>query len=409
MPVTLVYANWVVPITSEVIENGAVAIDYDGVVVALGSQHQMRAAFPSAPQRQVEGALLPGLVNAHVHVELSALRDTVPGGEGLVPWVQTMMPAARAIADSRSRQAMRAAAQELWDAGTAAVGDVGNGLQSVAALGAVPLQGTFFHELLGSRDGATGDALAAANEEHRALAGAGGWPGRFRYVQAPHAPYSASPSLLQRIFKATQRSGERTTIHVAEDQDEIDLLLRGVGRWPGVLAAMGVPAGQRTPGCSPVAYLALQGAFDGGKPPVLVHMTCADETDIALAADAQAPVALCPRSNLHITGRLPNVPALIRAGVRLALGTDSLASNASLSLWEEMAALTKHFPEIDPAVWLRAATDGGAFALDRPTLGSIAPGKKPGLLAVKLQTSTANLMTALTLTTRQNVTWVAKP
>jgi len=409
MTVTIIHANWVVPITSGVIEQGAVAVDAAGVIVAVGKAKDLLIEFPSAPRQQLRGAILPALVNAHTHVELSALRGLVAGGQGLVPWVQTLMPAARAIDSDEKNAAMHTAAAEMWCAGTAALGDVGNSLTSLPALASQPLQGTFFHELLGSQDTATGDAPMAARRTYEEVVQKGAWPARFTYVQAPHAPYSASPSLLRRVLANAQNLRERTTIHVAEDNDEIDLLMRGEGRWPAILSLMGVPLGERTPHLRPVPYLQAQGAFAGALSPLLVHMTFADAVDIEIAARFSAPVVLCPRSNLHITGQLPNIPALISAGVPLALGTDSLASNGSLSLWDEMATLAKHFPEVNCAHWLQAATHGGAMALDRPGLGSIAPGKKPGILNIDIECATENLLRVLTSKPPSNITWAAKP
>ena len=106
--------------------------------------------------------------------------------------------------------------------------------------------------------------------------------------------------------------------------------------------------------------LASLGAFDGPAPPLLVHMVCAGAEDRRIAREAGATVVLCPRSNLHIGGRLADVPALLDDGVALALGTDSLASTPDLSLWGEMATLARHFPSVPAARWLEAATRGGA-------------------------------------------------
>ena len=99
------------------------------------------------------------------------------------------------------------------------------------------------------------------------------------------------------------RLGERTTIHVAEDGDEIDLLLRGEGRWPTILSSMGVPLGERTPQLRPVPYLSEMGAFAGSHAPLLVHMTFADAVDIEIAASVSAPVVICARSSHSVNAR----------------------------------------------------------------------------------------------------------
>jgi cytosine/adenosine deaminase-related metal-dependent hydrolase len=244
--------------------------------------------------------------------------------------------------------------------------------------------GVVFHEMLGSREQRTGDALADGHKElERLLAADGdGWPQGFSYVPAAHAPYSVSPALLRRIFDEARRLGQASSIHVAEDADELALLRDGSGPWAAILARMGVKEGERTSGLSPVAHLAAAGAFESSHPPLLVHMVHASAEDRRIAAAAHAPAVLCPRSNLHVGGRLPDVPALLRDGVVLALGTDSLASSPDLSLWGEMEALAAAFPNVAPEVWLAAATTGGANALGLADHGALAPGKRPGLLDV---------------------------
>jgi cytosine/adenosine deaminase-related metal-dependent hydrolase len=276
----------------------------------------------------------------------------------------------------------------------------------------------FFHELVGSREDRTGDALRDAEDERRAYVASQPWPAGVDYVPAPHAAYSVGPDLLRRIFAAAARQGHPTSVHVAEDADEIALLRDGGGGWPPVLDAMGVPRGSRSPGLSPVAYLDELGAFAGPTPPLLVHMVHASDEDRALAARRGATAVLCPRSNLHVGGRLPDVPVLLAAEVAIALGTDSLASSPSLSLWGELATLAASFPTVDPLVWLRAATAGGARALALADLGALAPAKRPGIIDVSpdatstaansdLQADAATMARALVRSTAPRVRWLA--
>lgn len=275
--------------------------------------------------------------------------------------------------------------------GTAAVGDVGTTLAAMPGIAAAGLRGTMFHELLGSRDARTGDALADAARE-RALAIKGHpWPVGLAYVPAPHAPYSADPRLLQRIFEAAARTGLPTSIHVAEDPDELALLRDGSGRWPEVLRAMGLDPSRRVPRREPVAYLKGLGAFAGPAPPLLVHMVHASANDRRLAREAGATAVLCPRSNLHIGGRLPDVPALVADGVALAVGTDSLASTPDLSLFGEIAALGAAFPAVPALTWVEAATVGGARALRLEACGALTPGRRPGLIDVAVSDVAAPL------------------
>jgi cytosine/adenosine deaminase-related metal-dependent hydrolase len=383
----IVSARWVVPIDGPPISDGAVALDDDGTVRMVGPRSALCAEFSSATEDRAQGALLPGLVNAHCHLELSGLGEMVPGGGGFIAWAQRFLKRVGETPRELHRVGAGEAAVDAARFGTAAIGDVGNTLDAAPAIGAAGLGGVLFHELLGSREARTGDALADAARERAEAAST--WPADLGYVRAPHAPYSVGPELLRRIFAAAAAEAHATSIHIAEDEDEVALLRDGGGAWPSVLAAMGIDASTRTPGKSPVGYLASLGAFDGSAPPLLVHMVCAGAEDRRLAREAGATVVLCPRSNLHIGGRLADVPALLDDGVSLALGTDSLASTPDLSLWGEIATLARHFPAVPAARWLEAATRGGAQALGLPTHGSLAPGQRPGLLDVQIDDLTA--------------------
>src|SRR5262249_7147298 len=162
----------------------------------------------------------------------------------------------------------------------------------------------------------------------------------------PHAPYSASAALIARAAAATP-AGVPTAIHVAEDPAELALLRDGSGPWPRILEAFGLwERANWVVGRAPVEHLLGIGFLDRRPPPLLVHMVHATAAELALAAASGATVVLCPRSNLHIGGRLPNVPAMLHAGCRLALGTDSLSSNESLSVFSEMAVLAARHPEL---------------------------------------------------------------
>jgi cytosine/adenosine deaminase-related metal-dependent hydrolase len=409
----LISAPWVLPITEPPIADGGVVVDAGDTILAVGRRAELARRHPEARDERAEGLLLPALVNAHCHLELSALTGAVPGGGGLVAWAARLMALASTAGPMRA--AVTAAAREMVRWGTAAVGDVGNSLTAVPAIAAAGLRGIFFHELVGSRDARAGGALADAARELETFlatpgadAGGAAWPRGLAYVPAPHAPYSVGPELLREIFQVAARTGVPTSVHVAEDRDELRLLRDGTGRWPAVLTRLGVEPRARVPGQTPVAYLAALGAFDAAAPPLLVHMVHADADDRRRAREAGATAVLCARSNLHIAGELPDVPALLEAGVALAIGTDSLASNADLSLWGELATLADRFPQVAPATWLDAATRGGAEAMQLAPLGSLSPGKRPGIIEVLARTPASAPEAALVSDPRPTVRWRAR-
>jgi aminodeoxyfutalosine deaminase len=387
--------------------DGAVALDDDDTVRAVGPRAEVLRRFGDATEERAHGVLMPGLVNAHTHLELSVMAGEVEGGAGLVAWAGACMHAGEEHTHEERRDAATRAAAACVRLGTAAVGDVGNGLASLPGIAAAGLRGTIFHELLGSRDARTGDALADAARERAAASKRHPWPVGLGYVLAPHAPYSADPRLLRRIFAAAARTGLPTSIHVAEDADELALLRDGSGRWPAVLEAMGVDVPMRVPRQEPVAYLAGLGAFAAPAPPLLVHMVHASANDRRIAREAGAPVVLCPRSNLHIGGRLPDVPALLADGLALAIGTDSLASTPDLSVFAEVAALRAAFPAVPALRWLEAATSGGARALRLEACGALTPGRRPGLIDVGVDVTAP--LESLVRTSHPSIRWMARP
>ena len=309
----LVSARWVVPVSRPPIDEGAVALADDGAVLAVGGRAELRAEFPDAPEERAQGVVLPGLVNAHCHLELSGHVDAVPGGKGLFAWATTLMGVRKADVPGRQRETAATAAAAAVALGTAAVGDVGN------SLAAAP----------GSAARAWRACCSTSCSDRARSRPATRW--RTRRASAPRPPpagRSASatcrrptprspsvPSCCARIFAAAAAAGRATSIHVAEDEDELALLRDGSGRWPALLAGMGVDPATRVPRKSPVAYLASLGAFETETPPLLVHMVHAGADDRRLAREAGATVVLCPRSNLHIGGRLPDVDALVADGL----------------------------------------------------------------------------------------------
>jgi cytosine/adenosine deaminase-related metal-dependent hydrolase len=326
----------------------AVTVDERGTITEVGE---------ADPQQRIEGLALPGLVNAHVHLELSGPR--VPGGLGLPAWVAGL----RSV--ERGPQDIARAVRELQEFGTVAICEVTNTGAAAAALAGSSLCGVIYQEVLGI------DEEGLPELQPLEVPG-------FAWRPTAHAPYSTSAS---RIQAAMFPGGARPTIHLDEDPAERTFLFDGSGPWGDFIRAVGRDLTRfEAPGCSPVSYLARLGVL---KHSALVHAVLTSEGGLLRLAEDRVPVILCPRSNLHIGGRLADAPAMVRHGVPLALGTDSEASVPDLDLLQEVRTLMQAFPEVQPEVWLQAATRGGAELLDLGDLGRIEPGRRPGLLLVQ--------------------------
>jgi cytosine/adenosine deaminase-related metal-dependent hydrolase len=364
-------AGWVVPVRSAPIRQGIVAIAQDRIVWT-GSADSADA--PSGSIRDLgPGVLMPGLVNAHCHLELSHLAGQLEDAKGFVPWVEALV-AARAEAPLDAVEAAAAEAiRALIASGTVAVGDVSNSLAHLSMLSQSGLTAAVvFYELL-SWDPAKADAVLQFAQA-RALELAEDLPGYVQVRLAAHAPHSVSAPLL----RALARRGGPAAIHLAESPAESAFLADGDGEWAAFLERRGLGHVTFTPPRqSPVAYLDTLGALH----PKLVAAHCAqvDDADIAVLAERGVAVVVCPRSNRRLGVGLPPVSAMLLAGVALSLGTDSLASTDSLDLMEDVGMLHREFPEIDPGQLVRMATLGGARALGLSDLGTIEPGKRAAL------------------------------
>ncbi len=195
----MVSARWVIPIDQPPIGEGAVALADDGTVLAVGPRAEvqsfMRGQSPAGTavdEERALGVLVPALVNAHCHLELSPLADAITGGAGLVAWTSGVMRATATLERQRRVEAAAEAAASAVRLGTAAVGDVGNTLAAAQGIGRAGLRGILFHELVGSREAATGNAIADAAREKAEADAEAPWPARLVWARAPHAPYSAA-------------------------------------------------------------------------------------------------------------------------------------------------------------------------------------------------------------------------
>jgi cytosine/adenosine deaminase-related metal-dependent hydrolase len=380
---TLLRAAWVVPVAQRPLADGWVAVSGDRIV-AVG-QGPAPPAF-NAPVRDFgRVALLPGLVNVHVHLELSWLRNRVPPAAAFTSWVKQLI-VARGRGPERTDDpavidAATTAAMEARAAGTSAVGDISNSLASVAPIAVSGMRGLVFHELLGFKE-TTGD-LVARTEEARAAAAR--VDERVRVSVAPHAPYSVSPELFQAIRAEVDRSGvSYTSVHVGESAEETEFLATGEGEWATMLRWIGAWRDDwLAPGTGPVEYLDRLGLIDART--MLVHGVQLADDSLGRVRDLGATLVTCPRSNQWVGVGAPPIERFYISGVPVAVGTDSLASVEDLNLFSELKAMRWLAPGVPAPRLIESATLVGARALGLDhELGSLAPGKLAEVVAVAL-------------------------
>jgi cytosine/adenosine deaminase-related metal-dependent hydrolase len=293
--------------------------------------------------------------------------------------------------DLPAMEAMRAAVDELQATGTAAVGDVANALLSPALLRDRGIPAVVFHELLGFRD-SDGRAAVVDSAARRVPDDARG----VRVVPAAHAPFSVSPELF-RAIRDEVRALPRpiTSVHVGESPEEVQLLRDGTGPWRRRLQELGVwREDWIPPGTGPGDYLCDLGLLEHGS--LAVHGVQLTDGELGRLAAAGATLVTCPRSNVWVGVGLPPIARFFASGVRVALGTDSLASAPDLNLFGELAAMRAAVPELAARRLLHAATQAGAEALGlEQVLGSLQPGRRAHLVAVAIPEGLADPEEAL--------------
>ena len=375
-------ASYVLPISSPPIPGGAVAVE-NGVITAVGSAAALRKSSGAKVTDLPGCVIVPGLVNAHTHLELTHFPawkvrkdlDYLP--KTYVEWIGQVMKIRRALTPGEVELSVREGLRLCIESGTTAIGEILSDFTLAPLYAASPIAGRLFLEAIG-QDPVLGDALLERLEASLlALTGGGLLPGI-----SPHTPHTVSQQLFQGIEEISRRLTLPKAIHLSESLEEVAFMFDSTGPIAEVIYPMArweayLPAPLHATSASYLDGLGVLGANT-----LAVHAVHVTPADVALLKQRGVTVVLCPRSNDALNvGRAPH-HLLKSAGIPLALGTDSLASNDSLSLWDEMRYLQSSAPDAFSAEELLAmATVGGARALGiEAQAGSLQAGKRADFL-----------------------------
>jgi cytosine/adenosine deaminase-related metal-dependent hydrolase len=370
-------ARLVVPITQPAIEDGAVIVA-DGAILDVGPFRLLRRQWLETPARDHgETALLPALVNGHTHLDLSGLAGKVEARSSMAGWIRSLLAARERLDAALLAQGTTQALASLRASGTGIVGDITSSAHFPGETeNGLPIRRTFV-EVFGLQTQSLEAALNGLPEStQRVLADS-----EEKLSLAAHAPYTTSASLLREVKAWTSARAKVVSVHAAESEEEIRFLRTGKGPLRDLLEERGMdPDSWQPPGCGAVTYLDQLGFLDALS--LCVHVVQVSEEEIQLLQRSGAAACLCPRSNLFIGNGLPPAQILLDAGIPCAIGTDSLASNADLNLFEEMAVLVDQC-KLDPEVVLAMATFYGARNLGLARhYGSLEKGKR--FLAIRV-------------------------
>ncbi|MGE0431893.1 MAG: amidohydrolase family protein [Planctomycetota bacterium] len=388
----------------------------DGRVVGIEKFRAIDSRRIAAVHELGNAVVMPGFVNAHTHLDTCCLSRRVPYTGKFTSWLEQFVASRRAATPDEIDAGVRTGLQQAIRGGTTSIGDVALTDRSYGPLRESGMRGVYWLAVFGfdpalastaterlrtrmetllQRDLTTGDS--GRSPSHKPL---------LRFGVAPDAPYSVSRELYVETLRLMVERGDRFCTHIAETDDERTLLQVCEGEFIPFLEAM-FPEGLPSIGgaASPVAYLAdllaeaqppvppssMTSRFRIIRPPVLVHANFLDPDDINLIAKLRAPVVICPRHRAFFHGDKRPHPLhdLLARSQTVAIGTESLATNDSLSMLDEMRWLARSPDAPDPATILRMGTLYGARALDiEDQVGVLAPGMMADLTAVAVPAAT---------------------
>jgi len=385
----IIAADHVLPISSAPIRNAAVAID-GGTIAAVGSRQQIQEKYSNAEIEDLgPAAILPGFVNCHSHLELTAMRGALDAVEhDFRTWLLKLNSLRAEMTNDDIVAAAVEGAREGAAAGVTCFGDIGRfGHAGVSALKEVGLRGIVFQETEFSPDNRTadddfrnlGEKFERLKAEETELVSVG---------LSPHSPYTVGSRLFELIAQYAIINRVPLSIHAAESVEEVDLLTKGDGFFSDIYDRFDVE--WQSPHCTPIEYLERLGVLS--TKPLLAHCVVVSDADIARIASNGAKIAHCPKSNAKFGHGWAPFEKFLDAGITVGLGSDSVASNNVCDLLEESrfaAFAARNRPDrkrfITANEALTAATLGGAQALGLDHLiGTLEPGKQADIAVVSL-------------------------
>lgn len=375
-------SDYIFPIVAGPIRDGYVMTDDEGYVLKMGAARELNPPALSVAE-YFPGAIVPGFVNTHSHIELSHLKGAFSKGSGMSGFINQINSLRDSVDKSGRINAIETEMRGLYRQGVSAMADISNCNESFECKSHSPIYTRTFLEVFGTdpkeADMIVEGALELCREAEEMDLDA---------APTPHSCYTMSPELLMAASVAGIKSGY-LSYHSQESRQEEDLIRYGTGELAENYKGRGLPTPPVT-GTSALVYF-IDNLKKVMRAPIrghvlLVHNVAIDEESIDYALEwLKSPYfAVCPLSNIFIHNQLPPLELMRRKGLKITVGTDSLSSNDLLSMVAEMKCIQDHFPEIPFDEILKWATrNGSEFLGKEELLGSFEAGKKPGIVNIE--------------------------
>ena len=369
-------AKYVIQNNRTFIEDGAVVL-CGSIIQKVGRYTEIRDLAPTKVIDLGSAVIMPGLINTHIHLELTHHKNLVNHCASFTDWLLQIITKSNSQDNQQINQAISDGIHLTLAGGATTIGNIHSAESGLKKLKYSQIRKVVFLETLGFSPHVFANESTRINKRLESLQN----DDLFTIAVTPHAPYSTSTKLYKHCTDIAKLEQLNLSTHIAETREEIEFLKYGTGKFTELLNILDIPLDTWTPPrVTPIKYLKKEGVLD--IQPLLAHCNYLTNDDVDILAKSGSSVAFCPRSHKYFHHTNHPIARLISAGVNVSIGTDSLASNHSLSMLDELKFLANNYKELSSETLISLLTINGAKSLKLKGIGKLEKNWQADLIVV---------------------------
>jgi len=368
-----------------VIDKGALLIDDGGKIKFAGRFNDIDEIDSYKTIDLGNSAIVPGFINAHTHLELTILHKSLNGNGNFTDWIRDLVAIKKDWSESEYAVSIRNGIENSLKSGTTTVVDITRNGIALNELLASNIRKLLFFEIINFDPDTAEDTI----KDFKELISSISTDDLLSIGIFPHAPYTVSDKLYRECKSVSEECDIRIATHIAETEDEIEFLTSGAGHFATLLNEFKMLNKWKYPGLSPIKHLNNIGILNNEC--ILIHCNYLTEDEIRIIEKSKSNVVFCPRSHEFFHHKVHPFSSLKDRDINIALGTDSLASNDTLSILDEMKFIRNSYPEIEPNYIFSMGTIAGAVAIQMDDhIGQLRPGYNADVAVINFKDTDIN-------------------
>ncbi len=382
----LLVSKCLLPITRDPIKNGCLVLNGD-IILSMGSYHDLKHDYPEALiEDHSDEIILPGFVNCHTHLDLTALGSLKSHSYSFTKWIKELIKLKSSLPEPEIISGIQNGINTLWDSGVVAVGDISSDYKSFNYLSNTSMTGRVYYEYLSLKPEDILPRFENLKKSIESLISPSNHP--IDIGISPHSTYTLHPNAFETIFQYIRNNHYHSTIHVGESIDEMRFFSDRIGELFEFINSI-FPVDKSITNTTPLTYLYNNSFLDHDM--MIIHLNILDKKEIKILKDLNLSVVHCPRSHDYFNHPPFQLEMLLNEQINIAIGTDSIASNEDLNFFRELQRMYTKYPFLTYDKIIHMATISGSHAMKlRNGLGEISLGKPYHLIAVKINENISN-------------------